>query len=278
MTEGRAAHDVEVEASLDASPSLVRTRNGGIGSMVYVLVPGAWAADWIWDETAARLRAFGHTVHALTLSGLGGTDGAASVDLSIHVQDVLDHIRARGLDRVVLVGHSYAGVVVGQVAASAPDLVAHTVYVNAFLPVEGKSLLEVSGLDEELERRLIEGNAGLWPAPELEELRQQVSLAVGQAEHLAARLVGHPGRSVTAPAAMARPLSTLRSTYIAERGWGSAQAGLLRALSAEPTWNFVTMGGGHWPMLTVPDDLVAHLLAAHGPRRPEPPRSEGVPP
>jgi pimeloyl-ACP methyl ester carboxylesterase len=119
--------------------------------MVYVLVPGAWAADWIWDETASRLRGFGHTVHALTLSGLGGTGDAADVDLSTHVQDVLDHIRAHDLDRVVLVGHSYAGVVVGQVAASAPDLVAHTVYVNAFLPVEGRSLLEVSGLDEEHE-------------------------------------------------------------------------------------------------------------------------------
>jgi pimeloyl-ACP methyl ester carboxylesterase len=238
--------------------------------MVYVLVPGAWAADWIWDETASRLRGFGHTVHALTLSGLGGTGDAADVDLSTHVQDVLDHIRAHDLDRVVLVGHSYAGVVVGQVAASAPDLVAHTVYVNAFLPVEGKSLLEVSGLDEEHERRLIEGNAGLWPAPKPEELRQQGSLAAGQIEHLAARLVGHPGRSVTDRAAVPRPLSSLPSTYVAEGGWGSAQAALLHALSAEPTWTFVTMGGGHWPMLTVPDELVAHLLAAHGPRRPEP--------
>jgi pimeloyl-ACP methyl ester carboxylesterase len=183
--------------------------------MVYVLVPGAWAADWIWDETASRLRGFGHTVHALTLSGLGGTGDAADVDLSIHVQDVLDHIRARDLDRVVLVGHSYAGVVVGQVAASAPDLVAHTVYVNAFLPDRGQCRTVARA-----------GGAG--------------SSVRGSCDERA------------------------------RTRWGSAQAALLHALSAEPTWTFVTMGGGHWPMLTVPDELVAHLLAAHGPRRPEP--------
>jgi pimeloyl-ACP methyl ester carboxylesterase len=233
--------------------------------MVYVLVPGAWTAAWVWDDVAARLRGLGHIVHPLTLSGLGGTDDSADVHVSVHVQDVLDHVRAQRRERVVLVGHSYAGVVVGQVAASAPDLVAHTVYVNAFVPVDGKSLLATSGLDEEHERRLIASNAGLWPPPTLEELRQQGSLAEGQAERLAARLVGHPGRTVAEPAAMPRPLASLRSTFVAEPGWGSAQADLLRSLSAEPTWSFVTMGGGHWPMLTVPGELVAHLLAVGGP-------------
>jgi pimeloyl-ACP methyl ester carboxylesterase len=134
-------------------------------SMHFVLVPGAWMGEWAWSEVASCLRRKGHGVDAITLTGLHDGDEAAVVRLAAHVQDVLDHLRTNGLRDVVLVGHSYSGVVVGQVAALVPGLVARTIYVEAFLPVDGRSLLEVSGLDVEHERRLIVENAGLWPPP-----------------------------------------------------------------------------------------------------------------
>jgi pimeloyl-ACP methyl ester carboxylesterase len=230
--------------------------------MHFVLVPGAWMGEWAWSEVASCLRRKGHGVDAITLTGLHDGDEAAVVRLAAHVQDVLDHLRTNGLRDVVLVGHSYSGVVVGQVAALVPGLVARTIYVEAFLPVDGRSLLEVSGLDVEHERRLIVENAGLWPPPKREELRQQPRLSSAQVDALASRLGGHPGRTVIDPAVVPRPLASLPSAFIAGRDWlaGSGEAALLDSLREAPPWTFVAIDGGHWPMLTMPDALAAHLV------------------
>lgn len=182
--------------------------------MHYVLVPGAWMGEWAWSEVASILERNGREAHAITLSGLSQNDDTANVRLATHVRDVLDYLRAHRLENVVLVGHSYSGVVVGQVAAQAPEVVVHTVYVEAFLPVDGKSLLEVSGLDMEHERKLIAENSGLWPPPTREELSQEPFLNTLQVEFLASRLVGHPGHTVTDPAVVPRPLWSLPSTFI----------------------------------------------------------------
>lgn len=230
--------------------------------MNYLLVPGAWMGEWVWNELISRLRQKGHDVHPVSLPGLNEKKPSPSIRLADHVQDVLDYIENNGLKDIVLVGHSYSGLVVGQVAAQAPQTVAHTVYIEAFLPVDGQSLLEVAGLDEPHERELIAKNAGLWPPPTREELDQQAFLNDDQKELLARKLLGHPGHTTTDPAILPRPLSTLPSTFMASEGWlsGSREASLLHTLRKEPQWNFVTINGGHWPMLTIPDVLTEHLL------------------
>jgi len=99
-----------------------------------------------------------------------------NVRLETHVQDVLRFIESGQLDSLVLVGHSYSGIVVGQVTAKVPHLIARTVFVEAFLPVDGESLLEVSGLDVDHEKSLIAASNGKRPAPDLDELRGNHSL------------------------------------------------------------------------------------------------------
>ena len=85
--------------------------------MNYVLVPGAWAGGWIWDEVAFLLRQKGHTIHQLTLSGLRNDEDTR-----------MEYLQSKRLESVVLVGHSYSGIVVEQVSAKAPQLVAHSVF------------------------------------------------------------------------------------------------------------------------------------------------------
>lgn len=138
--------------------------------MDFVLVPGVWAGGWLWDDVARELQSEGHGAHPVTLSGLDGSGTGETVGLDTHVEDVRAFIASRDLDTVVLVGHSYSGIVVGQVSSRYPDLVSHTVFVEAFLPVQGRSLLEVSGLDVDEETALIDGHGGFWPAPRREEL------------------------------------------------------------------------------------------------------------
>jgi len=117
--------------------------SSGDGSgATYVLVPGAWCNATIWDSVAQRLRANGCHVSALTLTGLEPSTRAqpSEVGLQHHVGDVLRHLTERDLREVILVGHSNSGLVVGQVADRIPERVARTVFVQAFLPVHGRSL------------------------------------------------------------------------------------------------------------------------------------------
>jgi pimeloyl-ACP methyl ester carboxylesterase len=177
-----------------------------------VLVPGAWCRAPVWDAVAARLRAAGRTVHALTLSGLGEDPPAdpGGVGLQDHVADVLGFLAETGLHDVVLVGHSYSGLVVGQAAARAPDRVARTVFVQAFLPVAGRSLIDEFGPAAGAEIRQIQDHGGWWPPPTVDDLVREPDLDAEAARELHARLVPHPGRTVLEPPAW--PAPTRRST------------------------------------------------------------------
>lgn len=108
----------------------------------YVLVHGAWHGGWAWSKAAPLLRAAGHTVSAPTLSGLGERSHVApgTSGLQVHVQDITAHLMMEDLRNVVLVGHSYAGCVVSGVLAARTGRVAHAVYVDALVPMQGQSL------------------------------------------------------------------------------------------------------------------------------------------
>ena len=110
-----------------------------------VLVHGAWAGAWCWKRVLAPLRAAGHEVHAVTLTGLGERAHllTPAVTLATHVDDVVGLIVAEELQGVVLVGHSYGGVVITGAAdrlqRDAPGTLAQLVYVDAVVPLPGES-------------------------------------------------------------------------------------------------------------------------------------------
>src|SRR5699024_4993107 len=142
-----------------------------------VLVPGAWCREQVWSSVAERLRAAGREVHPITLGGLTQAPAAgASIGLQDHVGDVLDLLATRNLSGATLVGHSYSGLVVGQAADRAPDRVARVVFVQAFLPVEGRSLVDDFGHGAAEEARLVQRNGGWWPSPTLDDLTREPDL------------------------------------------------------------------------------------------------------
>jgi pimeloyl-ACP methyl ester carboxylesterase len=236
--------------------------------MHYVLIPGAWMGAWVWEPVTRGLRALGHRVHPVTLSGLA-TDGEASgVGLATHVEDVLSILAAGDLRDVILVGHLYGGIVAGQVADRAPERVAHTVYVEAFLPHDGQSLLDAYGDPhaQEGQRRQVAAHHGRWPAPTAADLAQEPDLSAEQRRWLAEHFVGHPGRTIAEPAVLRRPLAAQRATYIACTMAGHSASADVAAMRTEPNWTFRTLDAGHWPMVSARDALVALLAgvaAAH---------------
>jgi pimeloyl-ACP methyl ester carboxylesterase len=225
-----------------------------------VLIPGAWMGAWAWESVAERLRTLGHRAHPVTLPGLNDEADVSGISLETHVEHVLSILETNDLRDAIIVGHSYSGIVAGQVGDRAPDRVAHTVFVDAFLPRDGKSMLDAfpkPQRDDEL--RQIAENGGRWPKPDLEGALDGHGLSAEQARWLVNRLVDHPGRTVSEPAPLTRPLSQQQATYIACSFEDSEEVAAMRH---EPTWTFRTLKVGHWPMVAAPDELTALLAEA----------------
>jgi len=109
----------------------------------FVLVQGAWIGGWYWRSTAQALRKAGHEVYTPTLTGLGERIHlmSPSIDLDTHVADIVNVIKQEDLSDIVLVGHSYGGMVVTGVADLLPDKVKSLVYLDAFVPNNGNALV-----------------------------------------------------------------------------------------------------------------------------------------
>ena len=230
-------------------------------SETFVLIPGAWMGAWVWEPVTRGLRALSYEVYPLTLSGMTGAADATKVGLETHVQDVLSFLETNDLWDAILVGHSYSGLVVGQVADRVPERIKHTVYVDAFLPHDGKSLLDsFPEPQRQDELRQIAEHKGCWPAPDLAGAADGHGLNLEQAQWLVARLVDQPGRTVSEPAVLRRPLAKQRATYIQCSFEVSSD---LAALQQEPSWTFHTLRTGHWPMISDPNELVT-LMAQIG--------------
>ncbi len=107
----------------------------------FLLVHGAWHGAWCWRDVVALLVRAGHRAHAVTLTGLGERSHLlrADIDLQTHIADVQNAIEAEELQDVVLVGHSYAGMLVTAVADRTPQRLSHLVYVDAVVPKPGES-------------------------------------------------------------------------------------------------------------------------------------------
>lgn len=108
----------------------------------YVLVHGGFVGGWYWRETAALLEKDGHQVRVVEQMPSAGGDPASLGDLRADADYVRQVVEAVG-EPVVLVGHSYGGMVITEFADH--PAVAHTVYLSAFWPQRGQSLTDLLG-------------------------------------------------------------------------------------------------------------------------------------
>ncbi len=233
----------------------------------FVLVHGTGHGGWCWRFIAPLLRAAGHEVYTPTLTGLGASSHLSHevnrISLATHVQDVSNTLFYEDLSGVVLVGHSYAGMVITGVAAKESKRLAQLVYLDAYLPLEGEN--EIS----------------LWPPDQLE--RYHADLASGKrfreiplsllgitepkmSQWVQERLTLHPYSTYEDPPASGTPESaSVPRTYIhctvgPLASWTEPFATRARKLG----WNVQTMATGHDVMITHPNELAKNLLRIAG--------------
>ncbi|MFJ4685417.1 alpha/beta fold hydrolase [Streptomyces sp. NPDC088789] len=233
----------------------------------FVMVAGAWLGAWAWDEVAGELRASGHGAHPLSLSGLAERQGQHA-DQRTHVQDIVTEVERLGLRDVVLVGHSYSGVPVGQAAERIGERLRRVVFVDSDVPVNGASFL--SGWPSEQVVRELEENDGFWPPRTAEGYAGQ-GLTDEQRARLAAGGTPHPGATLTEPAVLERPLAELPGTYIQCLLEGDDLMPSVARLVEEGHWELMTMDTGHWPMVSRPRELAGLLATAGRDREAAPP-------
>ncbi|MCX5380668.1 alpha/beta fold hydrolase [Streptomyces sp. NBC_00091] len=228
----------------------------------FVLVAGAWLGAWAWDEVAAPLRAAGHGAHPLTLSGLADKQGVPAGQ-QIHVQDIVDEVERRDLRDVVLVGHSYAGIPVGQAAERIGDRLARVVFVDSSVPADGGSFVSAWWQGPAELEAAIAGNGGFW-APRTAADYDGQDLTDEQIARIVGGSTPHPGASLAEPAVLKRPLGELPATYVKCLLDGAEPSEDVAGLLTGEHWRLVEMDTGHWPMFSRPGELARILLDAAG--------------
>jgi pimeloyl-ACP methyl ester carboxylesterase len=244
----------------------------------YVLVAGAWLGGWCWEPVAQRLRDDGHDAYPATLTGLGERAHLASpeIDLDTHIADVVNLVEFEDLHEVVLLGHSYAGIVVTGVADRIPDRISRLMYLDSGPTPDGLSFLDMQPpeLKRHIERQVAElGDGWRLPLPSWEELENVIGASLEGLDEprrrlMRARAVAQPFGTYTQPLRLGNatpsgrptkvfitnsfPLAQVRDLIAGGHPWFRELAG--------PEWRLLELRTGHWPMFSCPEDLAKLLL------------------
>jgi pimeloyl-ACP methyl ester carboxylesterase len=241
----------------------------------YVLVGGAWLGGWCWQRVARRLREEGYDAYPVSLTGLGERVHLTSpeVDLETHITDVVNLIEFEDLHDVVLLGHSYATLVVTGAADRMPERISQLVLVDIGPPRDGVTLIETFEPEArgQVELQVEElGDGWRLPMPPWEELAEQGSLeGLGDEQRrlMRSRAVDQPFGTYTQPLRLENPTREalpkvgILCSFSLEQVQAMIASGEPEFSElASPNWRFVELPTGHWPMFSRPDDLAGVLL------------------
>jgi pimeloyl-ACP methyl ester carboxylesterase len=247
-----------VTASALAAPAVAQNEPRS-----FVLVHGAWHGGWCWRRVADRLERNGHKVYAPSLTGLG--DRAHLIGtrptVTTHIDDIANIIRFEDLQRVVLVGHSYGGIVISGVVERVQPQIASMVFLDAFVPQNGQSIMSLSrqGLRDNVKAAIKRGELGIPPASAAYFNVNEKDRAFVDRK-CTPQPIGTYGDPVTLSGAREK---IAKKTYIRARGFNSAGFDAIAArLRADPAWNVHDMPCGHDAMIDMPDRLAELLVAA----------------
>lgn len=234
---------------------------GQSATKTFVLVHGAWHGGWCYRRVADMLTAKGHKVYTPTLTGLGERSHLMSRDirLTTHIDDIVNVIKWEGLNDIVLVGHSYGGMVVSGVAEKQQPTISSIVFLDAFLPDDGKSLDDYTtpqqsrGLKEAADR----GDIGLKPIP-----AAAFKVNEKDAAWVDAMCTPQPIRTFLDTIALTGAREKIsRKTYIrATLSAGAAFAAAYQKVQADRSWQTYEVATGHDVMVDDPARLTEILL------------------
>lgn len=201
-----------------------------------VLAHGAFVGSWAVQRLADQLTQRGHRVYAPTLSGLGERSHLASADinLSTHVSDIVNEIRWKDLDRVLLVGMSYSGMVITGAAEEIGDRLESIAYVDACLPADGQSFADLSG-------RQLTGR--MTPPPDLSIFPFESD---AERTWFASKQTAQPTATFTQKLHVTGAYRRVpRKLWVKATAWRGPNDPVTDSLRADPDWTVVEINCGH---------------------------------
>ena len=229
----------------------------------YVLVHGAWHGGWCWRRVSDRLAKAGHRVFCPTLTGLGERAHLLSreVNMTTHIQDVVALLEAEELNDVVLVGHSYGGIVITGVAARAKERLKQLVYLDSALVADGESWSSAHTPQMQADRRkLAEPSGGVsMPVPKAEVfgVRDPQDLAWVQR-----RMTPQPFQPYDQKMNWGGPIGNgVPKVYVDCTDPAFAGlAGVKDRYRGKPEWKWTEIKTGHDAMISAPEETAKLLL------------------
>jgi pimeloyl-ACP methyl ester carboxylesterase len=212
---------------------------------------------------ARLLRQAGHEVYTPTLTGLGERAHlmSRSIDLDTHIQDIVGVIRCEELSDVILCGHSYGGMVIAGVAEQMAGTICSLVYLDAFVPESGKSLLDYLPAEQSAGMRADAAQNGegykVTPIP-----AAAFAVNAKDAAWVDAMCVKQPLATFEQKLILSGR-QVRKRTYVLAAGWGPSpfQQFVMR-LKDDRSWQFVSMACGHDVIVDRPQELADVLIAA----------------
>jgi|SRR5690606_2280984 len=216
----------------------------------YLFVPGAWDGGWDYAKIDSIFREKGDIVYRPTLTGLGERVhlANANINLTTYITDIVNVIKFENLHNIILIGHSFGGMVISGVAEQVPDRISQLVYLDAMVPNDGESAKDVCGeLWEELMVPFIKDSVMLYP--------------FGTTKNTYPTDVPQPIKTFTEPLQISNPLvehiPTVFISMTQNGKIGNEKMGYSRAKSRN--WKIYTFEGGHYAMREQPENLVKKL-------------------
>lgn len=231
----------------------------------FVLVPGAWLGGWCWKYLTPLLLQEGHEVCTPTLTGLGERKHLSHCEIGIetHIMDIVNTLEYNDFTDVVLLGHSYAGLVVTGVAERVPERLSHVVYLDALVPLNDDpvSASDFYPTDEwETMEEAAKDHAGGWPLPD--DPPGWVGISDEDTKWMREKAVPHPLHTFRQQLNVGNPEVSLPTSYIlcTQNGMDDATLEMIRELCEHREWQLRELDTGHWPMVSTPRKL-AHQLS-----------------
>ena len=230
----------------------------------FVLVHGAWHGGWCWWKVRPILEAASHQVFAPTLTGLGERSHLLTreVNLTTHIRDVTASILFEGLSDVVLVAHSYGGLVISGAIQHINDRLRHLVYLDAILPQHGEVQIGQSADTPLRNSAVADGDGWKIPVPPMVDGNLMGVSDPDDLEWMTNRLTPHPLATFQEATQLGAPKQhPMPGTYVLCTGKGRERSGFITHAERAKNlgWPVEELSTGHDLMITEPQ-VTADLL------------------
>jgi pimeloyl-ACP methyl ester carboxylesterase len=226
----------------------------------FLVAHGAWSAGWAWKKMRPRLHALGHELFTPTYTGLGERAHLASRDVGLdtHVVDICAVIEMEDLRDVVLIGHSYGGMVATAVADRMAANVSRLVYLDAFVPRDGQAVFDLHTPEVRERMRVAAREGDGWRVP---AMPPPADTPPGDLEWMLPRRLAHPIGCFEDRVQLTGEVDRLPKSYIyaTRPGPGDVFRQFATRAQTEPGWEYLEIDSSHNPHVTAPDVLTKLL-------------------